>query len=320
VSVSLPASVADVVDVELLRGSAADPESAPDLLVEVPHGADERRHYDALRARLRGDLPEDLHLFFNLNTDVGAWAYGRATAQAILAAAPERSVLVLRSLIPRTFVDCNRRSDYQGGRLDQGALTPGIPSYVRDEHDRTLLLELHRSYLDVTRRAFELVCGSGGLALVPHTYGPRSLGIDAVDDEIIAKLRWACAPDRHDTWPLRAEVDLLTRDGEGRSYAPEGIEEQLLADFAAAGFDAKANDTYNLHESTMAHEWSTSWPGRVVCLEVRRDLLVEEWMPFDEMRVVPDKCERIARVLAPVLTRPVEAGAEARRGTHRSRG
>jgi hypothetical protein len=319
-SVSLPASIADVVDVELLRGSAADPQALPDLLVEVPHGADERDHYDALRGRLRGDLPDDLHLFFNVNTDVGAWAYGRATAQAILAAAPERSVLLLRSLIPRTFVDCNRRADYRGGRLDEGALTPGIPSYVRDEDDHALLLDLHRRYLDAARRAFELVCGSGGLALIPHTYGPRSLGIDAVDDEIVAKLRWACAPERHDTWPLRAEVDLLTRDGEGRSFAPEGLEERLLADFTAAGFEAKANDTYNLHPITVAHEWSTCWPGQVLCLEVRRDALVERWLPFDEMRVVAQKCERVASVLAPVLTRSVEAAAAARRGTHRSRG
>ncbi len=296
--VSLPTSIADVVDVELLRGSAADPDSAPDLLVEVPHGADERHHYDALRRRLHGDLPADLHLFFNLNTDVGAWTYGRATAQALIAAAPERSALLLRCLIPRTFVDCNRRADYRGGRLDEGALTPGIPSYVRAEPDRELLLELHGSYCEAARQAYAAVCGAGGLALVPHSYGPRSLGIDAVDDDIIAKLRWACEPDRHDTWPLRAEIDLLTRDGEGQTFAPEGLEARLLADFAAAGFGVQANETYNLHPSTLAHEWSTSYPGQVLCLEVRRDALVERWMPFEVMRVVAAKCERVAGVLA----------------------
>lgn len=297
----LPTSVEDVVDVELLLGPTADPEAPPDLLVEVPHGADERHHYDALRQRLRGDLPDDLHLFFNLNTDLGAWAYGRATAQAVIAAAPERSVLILRSLIPRTFVDSNRRADYQGGRLDEGALTPGIPSYVRDDHDRALLLELHRRYLETAREAFALVCGSGGLALVPHSYGPRSLGIDAIDDDIVAKLRWACAPERHDSWPLRPEVDLLTRDGEGRLFAPAGLEARLLTDFAAAGFETKANDTYDLHPSTLAHEWSTTYPGRVLCLEVRRDSLVETWTPLDAMRTVEAKCDRVARVLAPAL-------------------
>lgn len=298
----LPVSVEHVVDVELLRGPSARAGEPPDLLIEVPHGADQRAHYEPLRRRLQGDLPADLHLYFNLNTDVGAWAYGRATAQALIAAAPQRSILLLRSLIPRTFVDCNRRVDYQGGRPEDGGLTAGIPSYVRDERDRALLLELHERYCDSARRAFASVCGAGGLALVPHTYGPRTLGIDAIDDEVISKLRWACEPGRHDTWPLRAEIDLLTRDGEGRLLAPEGLEARLLADFAAAGFGVRANETFNLHASTLAYEWSTTYPGQVLCLEVRRDLLVERWTPFEEMQVVERSCRRVASVLAPALS------------------
>lgn len=294
-------SIEHVVHVEVLRGRDAEPEAAPDLLVEVPHGADEPGHYEALRARLRGNLPNDLQLFFNVNTDVGAWAYGRATALALIARAPTRSVLLLRSLIPRTFVDCNRRADYGGGRLDQGALTPGIPDYVRDTDDRALLLALHRSYLDVAQAAFACVCGAGGLALLPHTYGPRSLGIAAIDDRIVESLRWACAPDRHDTWPLRAEVDLLTRDGEGRELAPAGLEAELLAAFAAAGFAAKANETYFVHPSTMAHAWAVAHEGRVVGLELRRDLLVERWTPFEPMQVRADRCTQVGELLAGVL-------------------
>ncbi len=301
--VALPASVEDVVDVELLRGLHAAPDATPDLLVEVPHGADERRHYDALRRRLTGELPEDLHEFFFLNTDVAAAAYGRATAEAVIAAAPARSVLLLRSAIPRTFVDCNRSADDSGGRLDEGALTPGIPSYVRDPADRALLLELHAAYVDVARRAYEAVCGHGGLALVPHSYGPRSLGIEAIDDRIVEQLRWACAPERHDSWPLRAEVDLLTRDGDGREYAPPGLEAALLAGFADAGFGVAANDTYFLHPSTLGYEWSVSYPGQVLSLELRRDLLVAAWMPLQAMHADTDKCDRVARVLAPALER-----------------
>ncbi|PRQ04602.1 hypothetical protein [Enhygromyxa salina] len=302
-SVALPGSVADVVDVELLRGPRTDPDAPPDLLVEVPHGADERGHYDRLRARLGGDLPADLHEFFHVNTDVAAWALGRATALALIEAAPQRSVLLLRCLIPRTFVDCNRVADYRGGSLDAGALTPGIPSYVRDPSDRALLLELHTAYVELARQAFAAVCGAGGLALLPHTYGPRSLGIDAVDDEIVTNLRWACAPERHDTWPLRAEVDLLTRDGDGQLFAPVGIEEQLLAGFAQAGFTPTANDTYFLHPSTLGHAWSVAYPGQVLSLELRRDLLVEAWRPLEPMRPVPAACERVAGVLAPALER-----------------
>jgi hypothetical protein len=296
-----PASVEDVVDVELIRGADADPDAVPELLVEVPHGADERRHYDALRARLVGDLPEDLHLFFHLNTDVGAHAYGRATALAWLDMHPDRSALIVRSLIPRTFVDCNRFAAYRGGNLDAGALTPGIPSYVRHEADLALLMERHRAYVEVATRAFADVCGGGGLALVPHTYGPRTLGIDAIDDDIVAKLCWACEPERHDTWPLRTEVDLLTRDGDGKLFAPEGVEDVLISRFADAGWTAKANDTYFLHSSTLGHAWSVAYPGRVLSLEIRRDLLVQEWRPFEEMLALPDACDRVAKVLAGVL-------------------
>jgi len=301
--VALPASIEDVVDVELLRGPHAVPDAPPDLLVEVPHGADQRSHYDRLRERLRGELPDDLHVFFHVNTDVGAWAYGRATAEALLAAAPERSVLLVRSLIPRTFVDCNRIAEYSGGRLDQGALTPGIPSYVQDQGDRELLLELHGRYVDVARRAYALCCGAGGLALVPHSYGPRSLGIEAVDAKIVDNLRWACAPDRHDSWPLRCEIDLLTRDGDRRELAPAGLEAELLAAFAGAGFEVEANDTYFLHPSTLGYQWSTEYPERVLSLEVRRDLLVEAWLPFEPMQPVAAKCDRVARVLAAALGR-----------------
>ncbi|MBM4283303.1 MAG: hypothetical protein FJ137_22015, partial [Deltaproteobacteria bacterium] len=54
---SLPRPIPGVVDVELLSGAQASPSTSPSLLVEVPHGACRRVHYDALRARMKGDLP-----------------------------------------------------------------------------------------------------------------------------------------------------------------------------------------------------------------------------------------------------------------------
>lgn len=298
---SLPASLEHVVDVEVLRGRDAPANAIPDLLVEVPHGADERRHYDALRARLRGELPDELHAFFHLNTDVGAWAYGRATAQALVEANPARSAVVLRSLIPRTFIDCNRPADFTGGDLGKGGMTAGIPSYVKDGDDKALLVQLHQSYVRAAEAAFAVVCGNGGVALLPHTYGPRSLGIEAVDDNIVKSLYWACAPERHDTWPLRADIDLLTRDGDGKDLSPPGMEEGLLAAFTGAGYAPKANDTYYLHASSLGHAWSAAWPGRVTSLEVRRDLLVDVWTPFEEMKALPERAEKIAGVLAAAL-------------------
>jgi len=294
-------SIADVVDVEIICGARATKATPPTLLVEVPHGADLRVHYDRLRARLTGALPDDLHAFFHINTDVGAWAYGRRTAELVVLAQPERSALVVRSLIPRTFIDCNRPATQGTSEIKPGALTAGIPPYVTSPDDLALLTGLHARYVEVAGAAFAAVCGNGGLALVPHTYGPRTLGIKAIDQDIVNNLRWACEPERETTWPLRAEIDLLTRDSAGVDHAPPGMEAALLRAFSDAGFGAKANDTYNLHEASLGHAWSVRHEGRVLCLEVRRDLLVPAWRPFEETIADDAKAERVSAVLAPVL-------------------
>jgi hypothetical protein len=291
-------SVPGVAFVEILRGQLAPVGAVPDLLVEVPHGADERAHYDALRARMRGPLPDGLEEFFFVNTDVGAWAYGRATAERVLSARPTSSVLLVRSLVPRTFIDCNRKADYAGGDLGKGGLTAGVPAYVRDPSDVELLIELHEAYVRLVRRAFALVCGNGGLALVPHTYGPRTMGIERIDERIVETLRWACEPEREKSWPLRAEVDLITRDRDGRSMCPDGFEARFLRAFAGAGLEVRANDTYKLVPGSLGYEWAAMHPGRVFCLEVRRDVLVDEWRALRPMRIAPAKADRVAKVLA----------------------
>ena len=123
-----------------------------------------------------------------------------------------------------------------------------------------------------------------------------------MDDTIVKQLRWAHEPERYEGWPLRAEVDLLTRDGDGASLAPEGIEEELLAAFAEAGFSPEANDTYYLHPATLGYQWSARYPGQLLCLEVRRDLLVEVWQWDEEMLPRPEAAERVAEVLAPAIS------------------
>ncbi len=291
------AGIEGVAFVERLHGASADPSAPPSFLVEVPHGADRRAHYDALRERLVGDLPEDLHVFFHVNTDVGAWDYGRRVAERILEARPDRSALLVRCLVPRTFVDTNRLEEATDD-LAKGGLTAGVAPYVRDPRDVALLLELHRAYVGLTERAYELVCGGGGFALSPHTYGPRSMGIAKIDDSIVQALRDAHEPEAWERWPVRAEIDLITRDGEGALYAPEGMPERLLEAYRALGFHAVENGTYTMHPSTQGWRWATRHPGQVLCLEVRRDLLVERWLPFEEMRVLPEAADRVAAPLA----------------------
>lgn len=299
-SPSLPSSREGVAFVEVLRGAEAAPGEHPSLLVEVPHGADEQVHYDALRSRLQGELPADLDHFFHVNTDVGAWAYGRATAEAVLRAHPTRAALLVRSLIPRTFIDCNRPATKEGAA--EHGVTAGIPGYIDDPRDLELLNRLHRSYVELAEQAFQAVCGAGGFALVPHTYAPRTVGISSVGADIVERLHEVYAPEQVETWPLRAEVDLLTREQDGTLLAPAGVEEKLLSAFSGAGFSPVANDTFFLHEATLGHGWSAAHPGRVTCLEIRRDLVVEDWLPFVEKKPCRERIARVAGVLAPALS------------------
>ena len=47
----------------------------------------------------------------------------------------------------------------------------------------------------------------------------------------------------------------------------------------------------------MAHHWAARWPGQTVAFEVRRDLLVPQWVWHDEMCPDPDKVARVAEAL-----------------------
>lgn len=301
------ASIEGVAHVERLDGPGADPAAPPCLLVEVPHGADRRAHYDALRARLVGDLPADLHVFFHVNTDVGAWDYGRRVAERVVAASPGRSALLIRCLVPRTFIDTNRLEDASED-LAKSGMTSGVAPYVRHPADLALLLGLHRAYVRLVERAVELVCGSGGFGLCPHTYGPRTMGIAAIDDRIVEELRRAHEPVAWASWPLRPEIDLITKDPDGVRRAPEQVTTELLAAYRALGLDAVECATYTMHPSTQGARWATRFPDRFLCLEVRRDLLVESYTPFEEMHTRPDAVARVAEPIAAAIDRWLRAG------------
>ncbi|HKE15948.1 MAG TPA: hypothetical protein VKB80_13820 [Kofleriaceae bacterium] len=296
----LPSSVPGVADVEVVRGPEAGTR-APALLVEVPHGA-ERADYDALRAALAGRLPADLHEFFSVNTDVGAWPLGRRVAEAIVAADPRRSAIAIRCRIPRTFIDCNRIEGATEGDLRAGGMTASVPAYVKDDGDRARLLSLHRRYVALVEEAHAAL-DPGGFLLLPHTYGPRTLGIDAVGDDIVAELRRAHEPERVETWPLRPEVDLITRSQDGAITAALDVAEEVAAGFGALGVAVAENATYHLHPSTLAHRWAARFPGRVFCLEVRRDLLVRSWTWNGENQVVAGAIERFAAPIAASIDR-----------------
>jgi len=297
-------SIPDVCDVTFVRGSAAasGPDARPDLLLEVPHGATRAVDYDRLRAALVGPFPDELREFFFVNTDVGAPEVALAVARQVVAADPRRSAAVIRCLLPRTFVDCNRLIEGRAAPRTSGVgqLTPGVHAWVRRPDDLALLLARHAAYRTCVEQACAQVCGNGGQVVNVHSYAPRSVDVP-VDEDIVASLRAAYAPGTLETWPLRASVDLIVDSPDGTRLASPEVVERVAAHYGAAGFDVELNGAYSLMPGTLATLLAERHPGRTLCLELRRDLLVPEFTPFVELFVDAAKIEAVGAPLAAAL-------------------
>jgi hypothetical protein len=296
-------SVPHVCDVEYVRGAAAARNSAPDLLLEVAHGATRARDFDGWRERLRGTYGDDLRDFFFVNTDVGAPELAVAVARQVVARAPRRTAVVVRCLVPRTLVDCNRRVERTAvaAASSAGQMTPGLQPWVQDPADRDALLDAYFAYRDTVTAAFAQVAAANGPVLFVHSYAPRSIDV-AVDAHIGATLRAAYAPDRIGSWPLRPPVDLILRDPDGKLLASPELARAAADGYRAAGFDVTENATYPLHPVTLAHAFAVQRPDATLCLELRRDLLVPEFVPFVELHADAAKIERAAAPLAAAVT------------------
>lgn len=291
---SIPGSLEEVCDV------ARYGSGPPRWLIEVPHGATRRRDFEGYREQLRGDYPPDLEAFFFVNTDVGAPECADATARGIVR---ERGLpgLVVRGRIPRTFVDCNRVIEPQAaGRMVDG-LTPGLPGYVREPRDVELLLSRHRDYQRIVDAVFDTICGSGGAALILHTYAPRSVELDRIDDDIVPLLRAAYRADRYSRWTRRPDIDVISETLEGKRLAPDGFVDALTRDYAALQLEVRENATYRLHPSTTGYRHSSNHPGRVACVEINRALLAQPFTPFEEMEIPEDRAVHLSGPLAAAL-------------------
>ena len=284
-----------VSDVCQVQGPDATGTAPSQLLIEIPHGATTRADYDRVRAQLRGPLPDGLEAFFHVNTDEGAPELGQAIAQAVVAARPDWRVTAVRCRIPRTFIDTNRVIDSDA--VARGDVTPGLQPYIVDPDDQALLRGMHATYQALCDEHFAAVCGSGGLAFVPHTYAPRSVGIERVDEHIVEALHRVYAPEMADSWPLRAPIDLITTDPEGTFLAADLIP-GLRRDLMALDLQVAEGDTYTLHPATMSAARAAAWPGQTLCWEVRRDLLTEAWRPFTESTIDPGRVQPIADAFA----------------------
>ena len=279
----------------------------PGLLIELPHGATERAHYDAVASQLQSPLPARLEQFFHVNTDFGVPELAARVAALLTNGtrkARTRGVVVVRALVPRTFIDLNREI----GEGATAGMTPGLPPYITAAPDQQLLISLYQQYHATVERLYRETCGAtGGLAVALHSYAPRSVAVE-VDADIVTALRAAYRPAVYSSWALRPAVDFITRDGEGRDLSPSDLVPALQAVYARIGLGTGDNATYHLHPATMGYRYALAYPGQVLCVEFRRDLLGAPWQPFAPSPVGPRKVARLARPLAEVFARRLAAG------------
>jgi hypothetical protein len=289
--ISLPSSVEGVVEVTVARGS-----SRKWLLIEVPHGATRKSDYDAVFAQMKGALPAQLEHFFFVNTDVGApegaaWLAKTLSAQGI-------NVVMARCLIPRTFIDTNRVVAPSNGGAVKDGMTPGVAAYVTDARDIAWLTEQHGRYHAVVNALYQEICRKAdGLALQLHSYSPRSVGIEKVDEKIVEALHAAYVPEVYATWPERPAVDLICETQDGSFKAAPKLHDQLVSAYAADGIEAKKNGTYHQHPVTMGYQYAFEYPQQVLCVELNRGLVCEPFVPFG---VSPISEEKVAKMTAPI--------------------
>lgn len=276
------ASIPDVLDVTV-AGPRPD---APDLIIEIPHGATRTADYTALARELTSPLPENLVDFFHVNTDAGAPELGLAIAERL--AAEQRTTAVLRCRVPRTFIDCNRQIDAAPEEFRAGKVTPGLMPWITSPEDRALLRGRYDRYVGAVREAIARL-GDRGALLLMHTYAPRTVDVE-VDADIVTNLRRAYRPEVEPTWPLRPELDVIARGTDGTDFAPRAVVETLRREL---GLPVAESATYPLHPSTLAWAHVQARPGRAVCIEVRRDLLADPFEPFAEMRIGAAKIARL---------------------------
>ena len=294
-------SILDVVDVHVMRGSRATADAPPDLVIEIPHGATTTADFTTLAARLTSPLPDGLADFFHVNTDAGAPELGLALAQRFVDDSPTRVAAVLRCRIPRTFIDCNRRIDAAPEDFKAGKVTPGLMPWITTDADRELLRAAYDRYVEAVRGAIAQLTPEGALLML-HTYAPRTVDVE-VDHDIGPKLRRAYQPEVEPTWPLRPEIDVISKALDGTSYAPAAVVEALRAELATIGLSVAESATYPLHPSTLAWDHVQARPGRALCVEVRRDLLADPWAPFEQMTIGAAKVSRLVGPFVSALRR-----------------
>ena len=264
------------------------------LLIELPHGATKSKDFIYYLDRLQGSYPADLIDFFHVNTDVGSPEIAFDIARQLQG---QYEVHVLQSHIPRTFIDCNRVVG-EDISYKEGGVTPATASYVEDERDLRTLYEVYEQYRSYVQALYAKICGEQqGFGLMLHTYAPRSVPIQAVNQDIVNQLRAFYDTEKIFDCKLRPEIDVIYKTPENEELSNLIWRRKLVEECTKIGLEVADGTSYPLHPVTMAYSYAKVYPGQTLCVEIRRDLVVEIWEPFSEMSIAKEKSEMLAACL-----------------------
>lgn len=297
------ASVEGLIEFEVFTA----PNSDRWCFVDVPHGATRKADYDAVFAKLKGPLPAQLEHFFFVNTDIGAPEGAQYLGRTL--SAQGLNVVFARCLIPRTFIDPNRvvALSAPGGAVKDG-LTAAVPAYITHADDLAWLGEQHARYHAQVDKAYRFICGEkGGVAVQLHSYSPRSVGIEIVDDKIVEALHAAYVPSVYETWPERPVVDLITATKDGSFRTAPQLVDAVLAEYARDGISAKENATYHLAPAAMGMVYAQQYPQQVFCVELNRGHVADPFVPFGESPISAAKVEKLVAPIARVVARALSS-------------
>ncbi len=290
-------------------GPEADQQAPPDLFIDLPHGATELAHLQAVKAGLRDYPGDEYDLFFLANTDQGSPEYALRLADLLTdpsawsdpahqRRAATTKIVLLRSLLPRTIVDVNRVWATQAEAKAAG-LTPGVPEFVREEE----LEVLHQAFLRYHEQAaigYASTSGAGGFALNLHTYGPISVA-PIEGESIVTTLKRAYTPEHYGDYPVRPVVQLITTPPGGSLLSNGPLCDALVETYAQRGIEVARDYPFNLHPATAGYTYAAKYPQRTLTMEISRAALAEVFNPFIEMAISPTKVDHMTRPIAEAI-------------------
>lgn len=293
-----PEALPDILEVHVLQGADAALDAPPDVLIEVPHGATTRAHFDTVRGWLtHSEVPPDIDAFYWVNTDLGAPEYALRFAQMLTEHAPHMTVLVLRGIVPRTFADLNRVWESASGAFQAAGLNRAVPDFIHDA-DRPVLERAHRAYQEAVEAAYAHVLSRPGtMAFNLHTYAPISVAARP-DEPVLTTLRRAYARESYPQQVRRPTGQLITARKNGPETADPALVEAVLGAYSEAGIEMAHNTPFQLHEVTTLDARAHAWPGRVLSMELSREALAAQYAPFVPLEIDPASVERLTAPLA----------------------